>query len=155
MKITIDKFLKDNLACLQAITWLRRYSDVKKAWVECPRADWMLWAISCYPAVQKRIGKRVFVVLALRFAERALPHFEKWSPTDKKPRNAILLVKKWLKNPRAVSHNDLSVAVSAMSAATDAVASAMYVTDAAADAAELKWQADQIRKLIPCPFNES
>jgi hypothetical protein len=152
--------------------------DAVKIYNTCHRGDWMIWLLR----ETNTIHKPQAVLLAISCAERVLCIFEKKYPGDKRPRMAIDSVKNWLTNPteenrracRApayaayAAYADAAYVAYAAAAADagDAAAYAAYAGDAAyayaayaGDAAyatyrikERKWQADKIRELIPCPF---
>ena len=85
--------------------------------------------------------------LACLWAEHVLPIYESKYPDDKRPRLAIEAAKAWADNP---TDEKLARVKLAADGAWKARRSAYAAT--AADDAELKWQADKIRELIPCPF---
>jgi hypothetical protein len=77
------------------------------------------------------------VFLAIRFAERAFPIWEKEYPEDSRPRKAIEAAKEWLKNPSADAYAaaHASAANAAAAAARTARAHADYAAATAAYAA--------------------
>jgi len=78
--------------------------------------------------------KPLSVFLAIGFAEKAFPVWEKEYPEDMRPRRAIEAAKEWLKNPSAAAANDARAA-SAASAASASAADAADAANAAYDAA--------------------
>jgi hypothetical protein len=81
----------------------------------------------------------VVVEMACRFAESVLDLFEKDYPNDKKPREAIMAARAWIKNPcqetrDAAAHAAANAAATYADAAYAAYA-ATYAADAAAHAA--------------------
>jgi hypothetical protein len=77
------------------------------------------------------LDKPLSVSLAIEFAEKVLPIWEREYPKDMRPRKAIEAAKEWLKNP-STSARTAATAVNAAYAAASASASAYA---AAADAA--------------------
>jgi hypothetical protein len=43
--MTLKQWMEDNEACILAIEWANTLT-VEQAWLTCPRADWMLWALA-------------------------------------------------------------------------------------------------------------
>jgi hypothetical protein len=83
-----------------------------------------------------RFTKRMAVEFAIYCASSCLKNFEKEFPDDKRPREAILAAKRWLKNPSQKNKNDAwSAARSAESAAWSAAWSAESATWSAARSA--------------------
>ena len=106
--------------------------DFVRIWNTCDRGDWLIWLL-------RRAGlmdKVMAVNIAVACAEHVLEKFESKYPGDKCPRLAIEKAKAWLKNPTKAN----------------AYAAAAYAAAAAAAGVELKWQADAIRKIVPCQF---
>ena len=100
-----------------------------------------LWAFRCLE--DKVLTKRIAVEFAIFCAERVLPIFEGKYPNDKRPRDTIELVKRYLKKPSSVSKKELksdaadaaAYAAANAYAAADADAAAYAAADAADDAA--------------------
>ena len=69
--------------------------DFHKIYETCPRADWLLWLLrrAALPT------KKQSVTLAIEFALKSMPHFEKKYPDEKRPRLAIEAAQAWLTNP--------------------------------------------------------
>lgn len=131
MKIT-KRWLKKWRPCREAIDWLNEQDikDVFKLIKRLRQSDindkygWLFWAI---PRLLKTHRDRVrFAVYA---AWLVLPEFEKECPDDKRPRETLSLVKKWLKNPGNVSDGELRHAAWAAWAAEAAEAAAEAAVD--------------------------
>lgn len=45
----------------------------------------------------KNVDQKILAVWAIDCVERVMPYFEKEYPTDKRPRNALITLKEWLK----------------------------------------------------------
>jgi len=122
--------------CHEAVDWIKGQdtNDVFKLIKRLRKSDeidknnWLIWAI---PRLLETKKDRVkFAVYA---ASLALPEYEKKYPNDSRPRDAIRLVRKWLRNPRSVSQDELKVAAEAA-----ALAAAEAAWAAAWAAAEIK-----------------
>ena len=132
-------FATHRAACADAKHYALKFKTAHEAWQKCERADWMLWAVKQDKSLVNQIGKATFVGLAITFAERVLPNFEKKFPNNARPRKAIRAAKTWLKRKTKKNRE---------------AASAAYTTRAfrAANAAERLWQAKVIRRAIKNPF---
>jgi hypothetical protein len=91
------------------------------------------------------MDKPMAVDIAIACAEHVLCFYETKNPQDARPRKAIQAAINWVKDPSGEKQK-----AAAAAAADAAYASSAY---AAAYAAERKWQADMIRELVKCPFN--
>ena len=157
-QLTVDEYFAAHLnACPQAKEWASQFKTASEAWQKCERADWMLWMIEQDPKLAKRIGKGTVVGLAVKFAERALPEFEKKYPDDKRPREAVSAAKRWIKNPTKKNRDAANAAYAAAYAANaaNAAKAAYAAANAAANAAyaaERLWQAQAVRRAIKNPF---
>ena len=163
--------------CTEGLTFADQCDfDAVKIWNTCPRGDWMIWLLR----KTQSIDRQTSVKLACLWAEHVLSIYESKHPDDKCPRLAIEAAKAWADNPtdeklalvklaadeawkaRRAAYAATCAAAAAYAAAAAAYAAAYadaaddaaaYAAYAAADAAaERKWQADKIRELIPCPF---
>ena len=141
-------FATHRAACADAKHYALKFKTAHEAWQKCERADWMLWAVKQDKSLVNQIGKATFVGLAITFAERVLPNFEKKFPNNARPRKAIRAAKTWLKRKTKKNREAASAADAAYAA------SAAYTTRAfrAANAAERLWQAKVIRRAIKNPF---
>ena len=164
MKLTRQNILDLN-PCREGLDFAKKCDfDAVKIYNTCHRGDWLIWFLRR----TNTITKPQAVLLAVTCAEHVLEIFEKKYPGDKRPRLAIDSVKNWLANPTeenrkacriaayaadtsAAAYAAYAAAAAAYAAAADA---ASYAADAAADArlGERQWQADKIREIIPCPF---
>jgi hypothetical protein len=143
-KVEFDKLLSKLCACREAREWADGKS-LAVAWKTCERADWMLWLLAKM-ADKKGWPKKPVVFHAIAdCAETALPFFEKKYCDDKRPREAIQIVRNYadgkinleeLKKYRAAAAAyAYDAAAYAAYAADDAAAAAAYAAaDAAADA---------------------
>ena len=99
--------------CEEAIDWLNE-QDTRDVFELITRLkklkefDWIIWAI---PRLLKT--KRDRVRFAVYAAGLVLHKFEEKYPDDNRPRETLNLVKKWLKNPRSVTRDELERAGSA------------------------------------------
>ena len=122
--MTLTELLKSLYACEDAVVW-RGNRDLKTAWAECERGDWMLWLCG------KMVGKQGWpthqdvVIAACDCAELALPIFEKKYPKDQGPRVAIETARKWALGEAAIGQ------VRAAAAAYAYAANAVYAANAA------------------------
>jgi hypothetical protein len=176
MKFTKQQLL-DLSPCRDGLEFAESYGfDFAKIYETCHRGDWLIWLLR----KSKAIDEPQAVLIACERAERVLAIYEKKNPKDLRPRQAIEAAREWAKNPTqenstkcsayaaayaatytyAYAYADADAAYAAAYAATYAAAYAY--ADAAADAAayaaaknaEMKWQADKIRELVPNPFRE-
>lgn len=78
-------FLRKNNACSRAVEWLGD-RDLRTAWKECERGDWMLWLAGRAP-----VDRKALVKAACECAELVLPIYEKRYPKDTPRRAAEVL----------------------------------------------------------------
>jgi len=114
-------------ACREAIEWVGDRS-LERAWTECERADWMLWA-----AIKVGIDRKVLVLAACDCAETALKHVPKG---EDRPERAIATARAWARGKASMGDvcaaaDDAAYAYAYASAAY--AASAAAAADAAAD----------------------
>ena len=146
MKLTKENIL-DMHPCTEGLTFADQCDfDAVKIWNTCPRGDWMIWLL----LQTQSIDRQTSVKLACLCAEHVLSIYESKYPDDTHPRLAIEAAKAWADNPTDEKLARVKLAADeAWKARRSACAAAYAAADAAA---ELKWQADKIRELIPCPF---
>ena len=134
-------------ACPGAVEWVGD-RDLKTAWAECDRADWMLW----YAARDKRVKRTTLVRAVCACARTAL----KYVPAgEDRPRLAIEAAERWAKRPTEKNKQAADAAYAAYAyaaaaatyAANAAAANAAYAYAAAA-AAALRIMADIVRRFI-------
>jgi hypothetical protein len=101
--MNIEDFINDFGPPLDIQNWLRSLKATKttitmvEAWEQCDRGDWLLWT-------WRKMGhttKADTVQLIIAFAERMLVFFERWHPSDGRPRRAIYAAEQWLREPTA------------------------------------------------------
>ena len=153
-----EKWLLDESPCSDGLVFARSCNfDFAKIYDTCERGDWLIWLLRR----TKNLSKPQSVKIAITCAEHVISIYEKKYPNNKAPRNAINAAKKWLKEPseenRKAAYAAADAAYAAAYAAADATDAAAYAdayaaADAAARLSERKWQANQIRKIVPNPF---
>jgi hypothetical protein len=79
-------------ACQDALSWLGHQRDLKTAWAECPRADWLLWLVG-HMAGQEGWPTRAQVVLAA--CECVEPALRRIPAGEERPRRAIEAARAW------------------------------------------------------------
>ena len=126
--MTFKEKLEKLNACKSAIEWVGD-RDIKTAWAECKRGDWMLWLVNASnPRITLAMRKKL-VLCSCDIAESVL----KYIPQDeKRPAEAVRIARAWA-NGEKVSLNDVNAA-NAANAATYAT-NAAYAAYAAANAA--------------------
>jgi len=140
----------DTKPCTDAVEWLKTQPDLKTAWNNCERGDWMWWALM---HSDTELPQSTCVEFANDCAGRA----------KKYAANAAA----WAADAAYAAADAADAAYAAWAAANAAAnaaawaaanaaawAAAWAAADAAAYAAERKLQAEWIRKNIPCPFEE-
>lgn len=93
---SLNKFLRKMGACGEAVEWAKDYSTLTEAWVKCERADWMTWLIGKMADKPGWPTRKHVVSVACDFAEDVLPIYEKKYPDDKRVRDCIATVRKWV-----------------------------------------------------------
>ena len=81
-------------ACDEACEWVGG-RDLKTAWYECDRPDWMLWLCGRMAGKPEWPTRQQIVLFACDIAESVLPIFEIRRPGDNRPRAAIETARKW------------------------------------------------------------
>ena len=118
--------------CADGLAFVRRHRTLKNAWNKCDKPEWLFWYLEkCAP-----LDKTTAIKLAVAFAERSLPNFEKAFPEDKRPRLAIAAARNWAENPTPENESAAWSAASAAWSAASAAWSAAWSADSAA------WSAD-------------
>jgi hypothetical protein len=149
MKMTIDD-LAAMSPCADGLAFARKCGSLKRAWATCREPSWLFW----FAQRTKIIDKPQAIELAVAFAERVLPLYERKYPDDLRPRKALEAAKKWLKAPTE-ENRTAAASADACAATAYAVADAANADDAAYAAAkneEKKWQCDKIREVLGNPF---
>ena len=125
--------------------------DIKTIWTTCERGDWLIWIMRRTDGHDDMTYRKI----AVAFAEKVLPLFEKKYPKDTRPRDCIAAIKKFIQSPtdenREAMRSARSAAAAAYAAADAAYAAAAYAAAAyaAADRKEfLKWGSDTVRSIV-------
>ena len=138
MKLSLE-ILQKHGACSEGVKWYQENgeSETVERTVEklinatnTPnKLNWANWLLSRMLSRKDKIRYAIFA------AEQVIEIFEKKYPDDKRPRNAIMAAKKYLKNPSLKNKNAANAAAHAAYAAYAAYAAAHAAYDAAAYAA--------------------
>lgn len=109
--------------CSEGLTFAKQFSTLQEAWDKCENSSWMWWYLG-----KHKVSKEISVKYA-RLCANHVSH---------------------LKNYAAAAAYEAEATTSATSAANAAADAADVACCATADAdAERKWQADQLRILVP------
>jgi hypothetical protein len=135
-KTVTMNFLKTHDACKEAVRWVktqkkRDYNSLLKALIE-ENGDlsWGIWYL------QRKLSNTEKIRLAIYSANSVLHIYEEQYPEDKRPREAIKAVRKYLKESPLKNKKAAAHAADAAAHAADAAAhAAAHAADAAADAA--------------------
>jgi hypothetical protein len=135
-KTVTMNFLKTHDACKEAVRWVktqkkRDYNSLFKALIE-ENGDlsWGIWYL------QRKLSNTEKIRLAIYSANSVLHIYEEQYPEDKRPREAIKAVRKYLKESPLKNKKAAAHAADAAAHAADAAAhAAAHAADAAADAA--------------------
>lgn len=128
------EYLEKLHACDEALKWVKsgRYVTIKKAWRECPRADWLLWLAA------KNIGNpgwpthQEVVLATCDCAETALRFVPEG---EERPKVAIETAHRWAVGKATIEECNTAAWAAADAARDAADADAWAAADAAADAA--------------------
>jgi len=162
--MTLKILLASIDACSEAVQWVGD-RDLKTAWSECDRGDWMLWLCVKMEGRKGWPTRKQIVIVACDCAELSLPIYEKKYPKDNRPRKAIEIARKWtdgeatIEEVRSAAYAAYAAADEAAYAAYDAAyaaaADAAYdAAYAAAHTARLRECADICRKRLEVPCGE-
>ena len=132
MKIT-DKWLEEKGACPEACDWIKEQdtrdldtlTDLILKEDDAEKYSWACWGLS------RIFNQKQKVRFSVYCAEKVLHIFEGKYPDDKRPREAILAAKKWLKNPTQETAYATYATGYAANAADAAAYAAAYATNAA------------------------
>jgi len=130
MNTEIIQELKSMGACSEAVVWASQFSSPQEVWDKCGKSAWMLW----YLRKKGEIEKKIFVQLAIEFAERVLDKFEE-KYSQERPRLAIEAAKKWVLEQSEENRIAAAYAAAYASAAVDAADAADAAAAATAYAA--------------------
>ena len=137
----LQERLRELRACEEAVVWVGE-RDLKRAWKECQRGDWMLWLCGEMLGKPGWPTRQEIVLAACCCAELALPIFEKKYPKDDRPRKAIETTRLWARGKATIEEvRSAAYAAYAAYAAADAADAAAAAADAAADAADAAYAA--------------
>jgi len=124
-----------SIPCPEARAWLDSQPDIRTAWDNCPRGDWLWWALRHLPT--QTPPKHISVLYARWNARRAKKKIAAYSTADAE--HAV--------NAAVYAPNDIYAAQAAAYADGGAYAD----RDDDAFVAEKKEQAKWIRRHIQCP----
>jgi len=128
-----DDWLKQHKPCQEAIDWWAQKEQdpikILNNLIAEKRYDWANWFIVRVMEYQDYVAYGVFA------AEQVLPIFEEAYPDDKRPRKAIEVAKRCIKNPSEKNKEAARAAWVAAEAAAEAARAAWAAAGAAAGAA--------------------
>ena len=98
--------------------------DMRRFWNHCPNGDWLLWLLQKTQNFDELKARKV----ALAYAKKVLPVFEKINPFDKKPRRCVRAIESFIKHPTVANQKLMMNAAYEIYAthAAYAAASAIY-----------------------------
>ena len=109
--------------------------DMQKFWDTCPNGDWLLWLLRKTGRLNELQARKV----ALAYAKKVLPIFEKHQPFDDGPRLCLAAIETYIKNPTVANQRAMIAAAyeahssyTAYAAAAAAYHAAYYRCDTAA-----------------------
>jgi hypothetical protein len=114
-------------ACSDAVTWVGN-RDLKTAWAECPRADWMLWLAGR----SKKLPVQKIVIAACAFARLSLKHVQ---AGEDRPRLAIEAAEGWVAGTHTIEQVDAAARAARAAGAAARAAGAAWAAGAAGAAA--------------------
>jgi len=120
---TLKKLLRELHACEAAVEWVGK-RDLSAAWLECDRADWMLWLCATMIGKPGWPSGQQLVLAACDCADRALRYV---SGGENRPAEALQIVRAWARGEASIE--DLSIAAACCASAAE---SAVACCDAAA-----------------------
>ena len=118
----------DNLpisACKQAISWARTQPDLKTAWRECKRDDWMVWLLSYY-AGEPGSDARKRLALCLSDCIEATTHLVADDDIQMVIILCLVIVRDWAEGGASDLDDVQAVANTVVCAATRGVYGAAY-----------------------------
>ena len=133
----MKKLLKRLHACVESIQWVGGRTP-EQAWVECERAEWMLWLLEHKPRLT---NKRTITLIACDIAETALKFVP---PGEDRPRLAIEAARDYIAGK--ITIDQLNAAMAATWAAVDAAWAAGAA--GAAGAAWAAWATSYLRQSV-------
>ena len=132
----VERFCKKHEPCIDGAKWAKQYATLADVYDNCKRGDWLIWMLDKANKIELEQER----LLAIEFAERVLPIFERRYLNDDRPRKAIEAAKN--------SSNSRHTAYDAARAAN-----AAYAAYDKSD--EQRWQADRIREVIQNPWRKT
>jgi hypothetical protein len=117
-------------ACHEAVAWVGDRT-LEEAWLECERADWMLWLAAKMLGQSGWPSHQDLVLAACDCAETALKYVPEG---EERPRLAIQAARAWAENPCEETRSDAAAHASAAHAAAHASDAAAYAAYSAAAA---------------------
>ena len=120
--------------CEKGLIFTRQYTTLQEAWNNCHRSDWMWWFLQKFNGCPKK--------LSIQYSQLCADHVSHLRDSKNAAASAYAT---------AASTYATDAAVDAFAAAhtADAAAYATAYAAKSAYAAERKWQADQLRILVP------
>ncbi len=105
--MTLNSWLEELDACDEAVDWSKKYQTLPKAWIECPRGDWLIWLAATMEGKRGWPTKRKIVSVACDCVEMAIKEF----PADEveSTKRAIKVVRAWTRG--AVDAKEMRAAV--------------------------------------------
>ena len=121
-------------ACDESKDWAVRFPNTEQCWNNCERSDWMIWMICKLNNIDINFYKKYACFCAR----------QNWNLfTDQRSKDSIITAEQYIEG---------KITIEEMQAVRNAAANAYAAADAAARLSERKWQANQIRKIVPNPF---
>ena len=69
--------------------------DIRRFWNTCPNGEWLLWLLQKTQSLDELKARKV----ALAYAKKVLPIFEKINSFDKNPRRCVRAIESFIKHP--------------------------------------------------------
>src|SRR3990167_10312806 len=154
MELSEYKNAFDLEPCVDAVEWLSNQQDLKTAWKECKRGDWMWWSL-IHSGTD--LPQSLCVGFANDCAERAINCVKKskhaaYAAADAAAAAAYAAAAAAVDAAADAADDAYADAYAAYASAYAAAAAADDAYAAAADDAEKELQADWIRAHVECPF---
>ena len=148
-------------ACSEAVEWING-RDMKRAYAECERADWMLCLFGRMAGQPGWPTRQETMLAVCDCAETSLKYFTEKYPDDDRPTKAIATAREWARGKATDAELQRArdaawVARADAWAARDAAGAAWDAGDAAGAARDAAWadahkrMCEMTRKRLPCP----